>query len=191
MKNRRDPAARQVRVKVLLTVLALGLTLFSHLRPAYRISVQGEELPGRYSLHQAKAGETQAREIAEEILSGAEALPATEKRLCLTLHRADGDPEALTEALLRYTEGIRTAEEVRVNGIRLGTVEDGESLQRALQRSIRGQMPLAAVSGGISGRLELQKVYTREGACTPDSDMVLLITGVAPVIYLDPDGKLA
>ena len=64
-------------------------------------------------------------------------------------------------------------------------------LRRALQRSIRGQMPLRAVSGSISGELELRSVYTRAGSCTPDSDMVLLITGMAPVIYLDPEGKLA
>ncbi len=191
MKRRKDPAARALRRRVLLTVLALGLVLASHLRPVYRIRVQGEPLPGRYSLEQARHGEAQAREIAEEILGSAEALCPPEKRLSLTLRLADGEAAALTEALLAHTEGIRTATEVRVNGIRLGNVEDGETLQRALQRSIRGQMPLKAVSGGISGRLELQTVYTGEGTCTPYSDMVLLITGVAPVIYLDSEGKLA
>lgn len=191
MKKRSDPAARALRVKTLLMALALGLALSSHLRPVYRISVQGEALPGRYSLQQARAGLAQAREIAEEILGSADALCTPEKRLCLSLRRADGEAAALTEALLERTEGIQTAEEVRVNGVRLGNVEDGEALQRALQRSIRGQMPLRAVSGSISGRLELRPVYTRAGSCTPDSDMVLLITGMAPVIYLDPEGKLA
>ncbi len=191
MKRRRDPVSRALRAKVLLMALALGLVLASHLRPVYRIRVEGEPLPGRYSLQQARRGEEQAREIAEEILGSDDGLCRPEKRLCLTLHRADGEAAALTEALLARTEGIQRAAEVRVNGIRLGNVEDGEALQRALQRSIRGQMPLRAVSGGISGRLELLPVYTREGSCTPYSDMVLLITGVAPVIYLDPEGKLA
>ena len=191
MKRRRDPAARALRVKVLLLALALGLAVASHLRPVYRFTVQGEPLPGRYSLAQAQAGEEQAREIAEEILGTADGLADSKRRFYLSLHPADGDPAALTEALLRGTEGIQTAAEVRVNGIRLGNVEDGEALQRALQRSIRGQMPMKAVSGSISGRLELRPVYTRVGSCTPNSDMVLLITGVAPVVYLDPEGKLA
>lgn len=191
MTRRRDPAARALRVKILLMALALGLMLSSHLRPVYRITVEGETLPGRYSLGQAQAGEAQAREIAEEILGSTDTLCRPEKRLCLTLRRADGEAATLTEALLERTEGIQTAAEVRVNGIRLGNVEDGEALERALQRSIRGQMPLKAVSGGISGRLELRPVYTRVGSCTPYSDMVLLITGVALVIYLDPEGKLA
>ena len=191
MKKRRDPAARVLRSRVLLTALALGLVLASHLRPVYRITVAGEMLPGRFSLGQAQAGEAQAREITEEILGSADALCRPERHLCLSLRRADGEAAALTEAMLAHTEGIQTAAEVRVNGIRLGNVEDGETLERALQRSIRGQMPLKAVSGGISGRLELQPVYTKVGSCTPYSDMVLLITGVAPVVYLDPEGKLA
>lgn len=191
MKRRMDPAARALRGKILLMALALGLMLSTHLRPVYRITVQGEELPGRYSLQQARAGFSRAEAIAEEILGSPETLPVREMRLFFTLRRADGDPAALTELLLRFTEGVQEAEEVRVNGVRLGNVEDGESLQRALQRSIRGQMPLRAVSGSISGRLELRKVYTRAGSCTPNSDMVLLITGMAPVIYLDPEGKLA
>ncbi len=190
MKRGKDPALRTRRRRLLL-LLALGLVLGSHLRPVYRIRVEGESLPGRYSLRQLRVGTEQAGEIGEEILGSAEALPAAEKRLCLTLRRADGDPGSLTEALLRHTRGIQRADEVRVNGIRLGNVEDGESLQRALQRSIRGQMPRRAVSGSISGRLELRRVYTRAGSCTPNSDMVLLITGMAPVIYLDPEGKLA
>ena len=191
MKRRKDPALRARRQKLLLVLLALGLVLGSHLRPVYRIRVQEESLPGRYSLRQLRAGTEQAGEIGEEILGSAETLPVAEKRLCLTLRRADGDPETLSGALLRHTRGIQCADEVRINGIRLGNVEDGESLQRALQRSIRGQMPHRAVSGSISGRLELRRVYTRAGSCTPNCDMVLLITGMAPVIYLDPEGKLA
>lgn len=191
MKNRSDPTVWKTRFRILLAVLALSLALFSHLRPVYRISIQGEELPGAFSLLQAKAGETQAREVAEEILGSPDSLPRPEKLLRLTLHRADGDPAVLAEAMLLATEGIQSAQEVCVNGIRLGTVEDGAALQRALQRSIRGQMPHAAVSGGISGSLELRPVFTRAGSCTPNSDMILLITGVAPVIYLDSEGKLA
>ena len=87
--------------------------------------------------------------------------------------------------------GITVSQEVLVNGDRLGTVQDGEALRRALERSIRSQMPLAAVSGSISGRISLRPVYTREGGDTSLSDMVLLITGRAPVVYVDKNGKLA
>ena len=83
------------------------------------------------------------------------------------------------------------AEQVEVNGVRLGTVADGERLLLTLERSIRGQMPLRAVTANLGGRLELQRVYTRSGCDTPDADMVLLITGMAPVVYVDADGKLA
>ena len=66
MKKRRDPATRALRRKILLMALALGLVLSSHLRPVYRIRLEGEVLPGHYSLEQARSGEAQAREIAEE-----------------------------------------------------------------------------------------------------------------------------
>ena len=52
-------------------------------------------------------------------------------------------------------------------------------------------MPQTAVSGNISGRLELRRVYTRADANTDDADMLLLVTGMAPVIYLDSAGRLA
>ena len=192
MTRRRDPAARALRVKILLlTAGAGGAGCSPHLRPVYRITAWREERPRGATVSAGRGALARAGEIAEEILGSAgHALPPGETAF-LTLRRADGEAATLTEALLERTEGIQTAAEVRVNGIRLGNVEDGEALERALQRSIRGQMPLKAVSGGISGRLELRPVYTRVGSCTPYSDMVLLITGVAPVIYLDPEGKLA
>ena len=133
----------------------------------------------------------ESRETAEEILGSADTLAQPEKRLLLSLRSPDGDEALLTDALLRSTPGIAVAEEVRVNGVRLGTVADGLVLTRTLERAIRGQMPLAAVSGSISGRLELRRVYTRAGRSTPDGDMILLITGMAPVVYLDADGCLA
>ena len=69
MKKRSDPAARALRRKILLMALALVLVLSSHLRPVFRITVQGEALPGRYSLQQARSGEAHAREIADLMLA--------------------------------------------------------------------------------------------------------------------------
>ena len=191
MRKRSDPPERAARRRARLLALGLALLVLSHLRPGYRVSVADEPLPGSFSLRQVAACTTLARETAEEILGQGDGMAEPERRLRLSLRRPDGDEALLTDALLRSAEGISVAEEVRVNGVRLGTVEDGLRLTRALERSIRGQMPHAAVSGSISGRLELRRVYTRAGANTPDSDMVLLITGMAPVVYLDAEGRLA
>lgn len=175
----------------LMTGLALALLLLGHLRPVFRVTVAGESLPGRYTLVQTERCLALARETAEEILPEGGALPEMRRRLSLSLRPADGEEALLTDALLRGTEGVTVAEEVRVNGTRLGTVGDGRTLALALERSIRSQMPLAAVTGNISRKLELRRVYTRTGQETSIGDMVLLITGMAPVIYLDAQGRLA
>ncbi len=191
MRNRRDPAEQEIRRIRLMTALALTLLMLSHLRPLFRVTVAGEPLPGRYSLPQTEFCLALAKETAEEILPENGELPELRRRLSLSLSPPDGDQALLTDALLRGTRGIAVSEEVQVNGTALGTVEDGQTLRQTLERTIRGQMPLAAATGGISGRLELRRVYTRAGRDTPYGDMVLLITGMAPVIYLDAEGKLA
>jgi hypothetical protein len=52
-------------------------------------------------------------------------------------------------------------------------------------------MPNAAVFGNISGELRICPVYSRSGHETNYEDMILLISGMAPVIYVDDSGKLA
>ncbi len=189
--EKQRPPERAARRRFLLLLLILLLTLSSHLRPSYRVWVAGQALPGRYRSGQLSAALTAARETAQELLGSEDGLPEVQKRLCLSLSLPDGDPAQLTDALLRASPGVTLSDEVWVNGTRLGTVSSGQSLQRALQRSIRDQMPLAAVSGNISGRLEFKRVYTRAGHDTPEKDMLLLITGMAPVVYVDAQGKLA
>lgn len=190
MEKRMTPEQADRR-RALILLLGLALLLAANLRPTCAVTVAGETLPGRYGLRQTERCEAIARETAEEILGQEALLPEPALRVGLSLRRADGEDAVLTDALLRAVPGVAVAEEVRVNGVRLGTVADGQALVRALERSIRGQMPLAAVSYSLSGRLELSRVYTRSGKCTPDSDMILLITGMAPVVYVDADGKLA
>ena len=189
--EKQRPPERAARRRILVLLLIVLLTFCSHLRPCCRVQVAGQALPGRYRSAQLSAALNAAREAATELLGSEEVLPEIEKRLCLSLSAPDGDPALLTDALLRASPGVTLSDEVRVNGTRLGTVSDGQSLRRALQRSIRDQMPLAAVSGNISGQLELRRVYTRAGRDTPEKDMVLLITGMAPVVYVDAQGKLA
>ena len=191
MKHRNAPRSRTVLRRVLLAGLLLLLLGAAHLRPVYRVTVAGETLPGCYTLRQTEQCAALARETAEEILENSAAMPVLHRSLRLRLGPADGDERLLTDALLRSVRGVTVSDEVIVNGTRLGTVADGFSLCEGLSRSIRWQMPQAAVSGHISGRLELRRVYTRAGRDTPESDMILLITGMAPVIYVDAEGKLA
>ena len=191
MKRPMVPPDGKRVLRCVLAGLALTLLLLSHLRPVYRVTVAGETIPGRYSLQQTERCAAAAREAAEEILEESAPEPRMHRRMHLSLHRAEGDEAALTDALLRSVEGIGVSEEVLVNGTHLGTVADGYKLCNELRRSITHQMPMAAVSGHISGSLELRRVYTRAGTDTPYGDMVLLITGMAPVIYIDSEGKLA
>ena len=191
MRRREAPRDWRALRRGLLTALAVMLAVAAHLRPVYQVTVAGQAMPGRYSPAQIRRCTALAWETAEEILADEVPEPRLERSLRLSLSPADGSEAALTDALLRSTEGIAVSDEVIVNGTRLGTVEDGRRLCQALESSIRIQMPMAAVSGSISGRLELRRVYTRAGQDTPTGDMVLLITGMAPVIYVDSDGKLA
>ena len=92
---------------------------------------------------------------------------------------------------LRAVTGVELADVVYVNGTRLGIVEDGERLLEKLGTFIGSQQPHAAVSGSISGKLEIIRHYSRSNRVTKDEDMILLITGMAPVFYVDANGKLA
>lgn len=178
------------KARGVLLVLALLALLGAHLHPQYRVSVEGAELPGCYSAAALRQGLRAAEEAAGEILRYEAKMPALERRLRLKLRPAGDDIPALTAALLRPVSGLTLADAVYVNGVPLGTVADGERFCERLRDSIRTQMPLAAVSGNISGRLELRRVYARAEASTDDADMVLLVTGMAPVVYLDGSGKL-
>ena len=114
------------KTRVALLLLALLALLGAHLHPQYRVSVEGMELPGRYSAAALREGRRAAEEAAGEILRYEAKMPAVERRLCLSLRPAGDDVPALTAALLRPVSGIGEADAVYVNGVRLGTVADGE-----------------------------------------------------------------
>ena len=175
---------------LLLALALLGLVAV-HLHPQYRVLIDGTELPGTYSAAELRRAERAAGEAAEEILRYDAKMPALTRRLRLSFRESEAEPGALTDALLQRVSGLTSADAVYVNGIRLGTVADGERLCELLRSEILGQMPLRAVSGNISGRLELRRVYTRADSNSDAEDMIRRITGMAPVIYLDGNGKLA
>ncbi len=179
------------RSQVLALLLAVLGLLASNLRLQYRVTVNGAALPGTYSAAVLREGKRAASEAAEEILRWEAKLPQTETRARLSFRRAGNDTRALTSALLQGVSGVTRADAVYVNGVRLGVVPDGETLCGRLREAIRERMPLTAVSGGISGQLALRRVYTRADSSASYEEMLRLITGLAPVIYLDQSGKLA
>ena len=180
-----------IRSRWLPITLALIGLLCANLRAQYRVCVNGAELPGSYSAAVLRRCERAAAAAADEILREEAVPPAAERRLRLSFRRPENDAQALTDALLRATPGLTCADAVCVNGLRLGTVADGQALCSRLRETILEQMPVTAVSGNISGQLSLRRVYTRaETLDTPD-ELLPQITGMAPVIYLDGSGRLA
>ena len=176
--------------KLTLVTLALLLLAASNLKLNCRVTVNGREVEGLYSLSAVDDAATVAALAAEEILQGPAVMPEMRRAYCLSFVPPDGDSPTLTDALLCSVTGVKLADVAYVNGTRLGIVEDGEELRARLERFIGSQMPTTAVSGSISGQLQIQKLYSRTNRATNYDDMVLLVTGMAPVIYVDDTGKL-
>ncbi len=174
-----------------ILALALLFLLCSHLHLSYDVVVDGHSPPSTYTAKQLRRARVVAAEVARELLPSLPPEPTLHCRPRLSLRAPTGDLPLLTDTLLRAYPGIVLADGVFVNGQRLGTVEDGSELYARLRESILGQMPNAAVFGNISGELQISPVYSRAGHETNYDDMVLLICGMAPVIYLDGEGKLA
>jgi len=177
--------------KAVWAALALVFMLAANLNLCCRVSVNGRMLEGLYSPAQLKRCEEAAAAAAEEILPGHAVGPLIERHYCLSFIPARGGLRPVTDLLLRSYTGVKSEDGVYVNGIFLGVVEDGELLKEKLRGFIENQMPNRAVFGNISGKMEIREVYTRSNRRTNDEDMLLLISGVAPVIYLDAEGRLA
>ena len=173
--------------KSLLLLAALLLTLGANLRPCWDYG----SLAPACGLRTAARAERAARAAAEELLPGAAAQPAAARRLRLRLRRPEGDARLLSDALLRATPGVALRDEVRLNGARLGWVADGESLRAALDAYVQNTLPTWAVGGRLSGELRLRRLYTRDGPVSAERDMLLRITGAAPVFYYDATGRSA
>ncbi len=173
-----------------LALLALLFLLGVHLHPVCRVTVGGEALAGRFSPAQIRLAQRAARAAAEEILDRPTALIRPRCFYRLSLRAADGDPARLCDALLRRADGIVLADGVSVNGTALGTVTDGTLLLERLYEAMRGDMPETATVARLGGNLQIHRVYSRAGHESPVWDMVLRVTGAAPVFYLDGEGKV-
>lgn len=177
--------------KSLLLLAALLFAVCAHLRPVYTLVLTGGVITPACGVLDCLLAERAAGAAAEEILRGAAVSPVAEKRLAFSLRKPEGDARQVSDALLRAVPGVALRDEVRVNGRMLGWVEDGEALREALGGYIRDTRPTWASGGVLSGELALRRLYTRDAHLTGQRDMLLLITGAAPVFYYDQTGRYA
>lgn len=176
--------------KGLALLLSLGFVAVANMDLCCAVAINGQKLEGLYSPFAADQSMEAAAAAAEEILEVPAVLPELKKSYRLSLYPAEGDARTISDAALRSVSGLRLADGVFVNGVYIGSVDDGEELFLHLREFILNQMPNAAVFGNISGKATIKKMYSRSSRMTDYDDMVLLISGMAPVIYVDENGKL-
>lgn len=176
--------------KGLALLLSLTFVAVANMDLCCAVAINGQKLDGLYSPFAADESMEAAAAAAEEILQTPAVLPELKKSYRLSLYPAEGDARDISDAALRSVSGVRLADGVFVNGVYMGSVESGDELFLHLREFILNQMPNAAVFGNISGKATIQKMYSRSSRMTDYDDMVLLISGMAPVIYVDENGKL-
>ena len=174
--------------KALMLALSLGLMTAANLRMYCTVSVCGQELDGLYTRKAVERGRLVSTLAAEEILRDKASPPIPDIRLKPSISKPSRQSGELTDALLRATNGVDVTYGVYVKQQRMGAVEDAAELRAQLNSFITNQLPTWAVSGQISEKLNIVRQYSRAGQTTGTADMVLLITGAAPVFYSDGDG---
>ena len=177
--------------KFLLSALALLFVVAANTQLCCSLWVDGQALPGIYRLADRDRARTAAGAAAEEIVSGPAQQPRLHQRYHLRLRPASGTVPELSAALLDATPGVERSEGVYVSGVYLGSVADREELFSSLRQFITGQLPTWAATGYLSQELVTRPQYGRAGSQTPVEDMVLLVSGMAPVLYSDGQGYVA
>lgn len=175
-----------MRRKLIVLTLALGLVLLANLRPGCCV----EGASGRYSPRALHLARLAASRAAEEIIPGGGALPRLRASWRLSLRQPEDSVPALTRAFLSRIPGVTIRSEVRVNGVALGTVADGEALKEALHVNLYVGRPAAAVSSRYTEELSIAPVFTRSDRGMDESRMLQLIGNLCPVMYVDREGKI-
>ena len=175
--------------KFTLGAFALLLGLLANTHMVCRVSINGQTAEGSYSPWAHDQGLLAAVKAADEITAGEPALPVVRTGYSLSLRPATGSAAELSGAVLDSVRGIELLDAVYVNSVPLGKVEDGDWLMAKLRGYLLYTMPTSAVSGTFSEELSVRRVYTRAGAETGYDDMILLVSGMAPAIYTDPEGN--
>lgn len=175
--------------KVSLLLAALLLCAAANLRIRWDVELMGETLALGCSAEAADRAERAAREAAEEILPGRAALPETRRHLRLTLRRPANQAPGLADALLRATPGVALRQYVCLGDRRVGAVTDAAAFRSSLCRYIDNTVPDWARGGVLSSPVHIERCYGRTGYASTPGDMVLLVTGIAPVLYYDAEGN--
>lgn len=177
--------------KLLLSALALSFALAANTHLCCSLRVDGQELAGLYAPADTDRASTAAAAAAEEIVAGHAQVPPLRRRYCLRLRPPDRTVPEASAALLDATTGVERSEGVYVSGVYLGSVQSRETLLSSLRQFIQGQLPSWASTGYLSQELQTRPQYGRTGSQTPVEDMVLLVSGMAPVMYSDGQGHVA
>ncbi len=177
--------------KILLLTAALAFLWLSNLKLCCAVTVDGRELEGLYSLSAADRGLRAAEAAAEEISPGPALPPELSRSYRLSLRPAQGSPAEISSAMLDSTPEVELHQAVYISGVYLGSVEQREELLSSLRQFIMGQLPSWAEHGYLSQELSFREQYGRSGGTTPGEDMVLLVSGMAPVMYSNGEGYVA
>jgi len=177
--------------KALLLALALVFAVCSHLRPCCDFTVEGRLIQSGCSIAAARRAKEAALFAAEEILPGKAALPAAKLRLGFSLKGGKASAPALSDALLRATPGVLAGDGVYLDGQKLGCVAEGRELRQEIAAYIENTLPSWAKAGSLGGYLELRRQYTRAAYEVTTDDMIMLITGLKPVMYTDGEGRVS
>lgn len=118
-------------------------------------------------------------------------MPELRRHWRLSFLPAGGTVPDISAALLDRTNGVELTQGVYVSGVYLGSVSDRSELYSELRQFITGQLPTWAESGYLSQEMITRPQYGRTGSQTPVDDMVLLVSGMAPVMYSDSKGYIS
>lgn len=176
---------------LVLPAAALLLLCLANMRPCCRLSVDGRELPGLWSPAAMHRGIVAAERAIEELSPERQELPPLEKHWQLRLSPAAGESRDLSMALISACPELQLGQGVYVGGQHMGCVADGRELMGALQEHIRMSLPTWAKTGYLSSPVYMQPQFSRKGRICSSSDMVLLMTGHAPVMYSDMEGYIS
>ncbi len=176
--------------KGICMILALLLTASANLHVCARLSEDSGAVSELFSLGACVRGLRAAEAAAAELSDGLGAPPGLKASLVLSLPPPTTEVGKVSDFLLRHTPGVALCEACSINGLYIGCTAEGEKLREALRRHIFGTRPPGAVSGRYTEEIDIRPVYTRPGRESPAEDLRLLITGLAPVMYTDGEGKI-
>ena len=175
--------------KIMLSLTAAALMAAANFNLCCTLSVNGREVPGLYSPARADILSGIAYEAACELLPDTPEMPLVQRRYSLHLTAPENDGAALTDAILRRTDGIGVYYAVFVNDEEMGLVEDDDRMKAKLRSNLYYQIPDAAIYASYRGQIDIRAVYAPDGMTTPYDDMVLLVRGRAPIRCVDAEGN--